>query len=87
MLTIKCVDNLLRSVLLMGVLIASGCSTQNSDSAYYIGNEEAVREHMKEVEFEERVNARESNPGAAPVAPTNPAEGAGVSEEEARHRG
>jgi len=46
----------------------SGCGSSNSDAAYYVGDEEATREHMREVEDEERIHFRETN-GAQAGAP------------------
>ncbi|MDB5386384.1 MAG: hypothetical protein JWM11_2030 [Planctomycetaceae bacterium] len=45
------------STILLGLLTFTGCG-QNSEEAYYLGNEEALRERQREVELEEKDNAR-----------------------------
>jgi hypothetical protein len=68
-------------LLLILTIVATGCG-QSADSAMYLGNEEATREHMKEVDNEEHSHAGLTPASAA--APARSIEGAGVQEEESR---
>jgi hypothetical protein len=70
------------STILLGLMTFAGCGESNSDAAYYTGDEEATREHMKEVEFEEQAHYRESG-GANAAQP----QGDPVQEEERAHQG
>jgi hypothetical protein len=67
-------------LLLILTIVATGCG-QSADSAMYLGNEEATREHMQEVDNEEHSHA-----GLIPAsaAPARSIEGAGIQEEESR---
>lgn len=57
-------------VMLFGCLAFSGCgSSVNQDTLVYEGNEAATKEHMQEVESEERSHSREvSQSGGGPTS-------------------
>ena len=52
--------------LLLAALI--GCSQSDDDQTYYLGDEEAVREHMREVEHDERTHFQQTQAEEATVA-------------------
>lgn len=56
------------AAVLISIVSLAGCSRVNdNDAAYYTGNEEATREHMQEIQDEERAHAREVGQTAAPA--------------------
>jgi hypothetical protein len=56
MFSLRSFDNLICSAPLLLAVSLTGCGGLSEDEAYYLGNDEAVREHMQEVESDERAN-------------------------------
>ncbi len=55
MSVVPLLEKLIRSLPLLLAVALAGCGI-SADEEYYLGDEQAVREHMQEVEDEERVH-------------------------------
>ncbi len=58
----------LAAALLASLTMMPGCGSANSDGIAYEGNEEAVRQHMAEVDAEERAHFESTVKAAKPEA-------------------
>lgn len=67
-------EKLIRSAPALILALLLGCGSSDDDEAYYLGDEEAVREHMKEVENDERANFQKVEQAAANSGPTSATE-------------
>ncbi len=63
-------EKLIRSVPALFLAVMLGCGSSDDDDAYYLGDEDAVREHMQEVENDERAHFQETERATADSGPT-----------------